>query len=153
MISGIYKRLKSIADNEFSDIVLNSEIIFSFSGRARKLRLLLLDATFIDIWYSLEGEYSYHWEQREFRDTIYRHDNAPHAKWASVKTFPKHCHNGTDDKVVESFIPDTPEEAIRVFVGIVREQLLELKSNKKRKKRRNVKSGDIWDLKADLEED
>lgn len=131
MIYKLYKKLKSIVENEFYDIVQNSEIIFSYSGRARKLRVNLIDGTFIDIWYSIEGEYSLHWEQRGVRDRIYRHDNAPHLKWADIKTFPKHCHNRRDEDVSESFISDDPEDAIREFIGIVREELIELKVHSK----------------------
>ena len=125
MIYSLYKQLKSIADNEFNDIVINSEIIFTYSGRARKLRLDLMEGTFIDIWYSLDGSYSLHWEQREVRDAIYRHDNAPHSKWSAIKTFPRHCHN--NNEVSESFIPGEPEAAVREFLKIVRKKLLELK--------------------------
>ena len=125
MIYSLYKQLKSIADNEFNDIVINSEIIFTYSGRARKLRLDLMEGTFIDIWYSLDGSYSFHWEQREVRDAIYRHDNAPHSKWSALKTFPSHCHN--NQEVSESNIPGEPGEAIREFLKIVRKKLLELK--------------------------
>lgn len=124
MIFDLYNQLKQIADVEFYDIVLNSEIHFSSTGRGKKLRVNLLDGTFVDIWYSVEGEYSYHWEQRRFRDTVYRHDNAPHSKWLSVKTFPKHCHDGTDANVCESRIPDNPIEAIREFFRLVRQKLL-----------------------------
>ncbi len=127
MIYTLYKQLKTIADKEFHDIVINSEIILTYSGSAKKLRLSLIDETFIDIWYSTEGEYSFHWEQRGIRDSIYRHDNAPHFKWSAIKTFPKHCHNGTDENVFESYISDKPEEAIKQFIGIVREKIIELK--------------------------
>ena len=105
MIYSLYKQLKSIADIEFDDFVINSEIIFSYSGRPRKLRLDLMEGTFIDIWYSLDGSYSFHWEQREVRDAIYRHDNAPHKKWSAIKTFPMHCHQKrgqTDNKLMTS---------------------------------------------------
>lgn len=125
MIYSLYKQLKSIADNEFNDIIINSEIISSYSGRARKLRLDLMEGTFIDIWYSLDGSYSFHWEQREVRDAIYRHDNAPHSKWSAIKTFPRHCHN--NNEVSESFIPGEPDAAVREFLKIVRKKLLELK--------------------------
>ena len=125
MIYSLYKQLKSIADNEFNDIIVNSEIIYSYSGRARKLRLDLMEGTFIDIWYSLDGGYSFHWEQREVRDAIYRHDNAPHAKWSAIKTFPRHCH--INNEVSESYIPGEPDTAIREFLKIVRKKLLELK--------------------------
>lgn len=126
MIYELYRQLKSIVDTEFFDVSVNSEIIFSHSGRARKLRINVIDGTFIDVWYSLDGEYSFHWEQRGIRNSIYRHDNAPHLKWAAIKTFPKHCHNNTDENTSESYISDNPKEAIRQFIGIVREKLIEL---------------------------
>jgi hypothetical protein len=124
----LYKRLKTIAEIEFRDIVINGDIILTYSGLARKLRLFLIDGTFIDIWYSPEGEYSFHWEQRGIRDSIYRHDNAPHGKWSTLKTFPKHCHIDVDRNVSESFIPDEPEEAMRAFIKIIRDKLFELKA-------------------------
>ncbi|NIM18508.1 MAG: hypothetical protein GTO45_41545 [Candidatus Aminicenantes bacterium] len=126
MIYEIYRQLKSIAENEFGDIVTTTEIISSFSGRARKLRINIIDGTFVDIWYSVEEEYSFHWEQRGVRDAVYRHDNAPHRKWSAIKTFPKHCHNGTEQNVSESYISDEPEKAVREFLKIVREKLLKL---------------------------
>ena len=130
MIYNLYRQLKSIADNEFYDILISSEIIFSYSGRARKLRLYLIDETFVDIWYSVEGEYSFHWEQRGVRDAVYRHDNAPHGKWAGIKTFPKHCHDTIENNVSVSYISDKPEDAIRDFMRIIRKRLLEFKSHK-----------------------
>ncbi|HLP44357.1 MAG TPA: DUF6516 family protein [Candidatus Deferrimicrobium sp.] len=126
MIYELYRQLKSIVDTEFYDVAINSEIIFSYSGRARKLRINIIDDTFIDVWYSPEGEYSFHWEQRGIRNSIYRHDNAPHLKWSAIKTFPKHCHNNTEENTSESYISDNPEDAIRQFIGIVREKLIEL---------------------------
>lgn len=127
MISKLYRQLKEIADKEFGEIVEDGEIIFSHTGRARKLRLRLIDTTYIDIWYALEGEYSFHWEQTDVRNTIYRHDNAPHLRWSHVKTFPKHCHNKTQDNVVESNLPDNIEEALRGFLSIVRKKMINLK--------------------------
>lgn len=126
MILELYRQLKDIVDNEYSEIVEDTEIIFTYSGRARKLRIKLIDDTFIDIWYSLEGEYSFHWEQAS-RGMVYRHDNAPHKKWAFVKTFPKHCHNGLQDRVVESNLSDKPEQALREFLNFVRKRTIELK--------------------------
>ena len=128
MISELYKKLELIATKEFADIINESVIIYSYSGIARKLRLKLIDKTFIDIWYSLDGDYSFHWEQREVRNTIYRHDNAPHKKWKRIKTFPKHCHNGTQENVIESHISEIPDRAIREFLDIVTNRLL--KSNR-----------------------
>ena len=126
MISALYRKLELVANNEFSDIINESIIIYCYSGRARKLRLKIIDKTFIDVWYSLYGEYSFHWEQGEVRNTIYRHDNAPHKKWKSIKTYPKHCHNGSQENVIESYISEIPERALKDFLDIVRNRLLEL---------------------------
>lgn len=126
MILELYKLLKEIAENEYREIIEDAVIVFTYSGRARKLRIKLIDTTFIDIWYSLEGEYSFHWEQ-SLRGMVYRHDNAPHNKWNFVKTFPKHCHDVAQDRVIESNLSDNPEQALREFLNIVRKRVIELK--------------------------
>jgi hypothetical protein len=69
----VYKELVFIAENEFADIVVVANIIFTPTHRAQKLRISLIDGSFIDIWLTLDGRYSYHWHSFE----IYRHDNAP----------------------------------------------------------------------------
>jgi len=126
MILELYRKLEEIAISEFDDIIRESEIIFTYSGRAQKLRLKLVDYTFVDIWYSVDGDDSFHWEQRDLRNIIYRHDNAPHKKWKYIKTFPKHCHNGSQENVIESNLPNIPEQALMLFLSIVRKQLIEL---------------------------
>ena len=130
MILECYRKLKEVAEKEYSDIIRESNIIYSYTGRARKLRFELLDNTFIDIWHSLEGEYSFHWEQRNLRNTLYRHDNAPHKKWEYVKTFPKHCHDGSQDNVIESHLSNVPEKAVSEFLDIVRRKLIEMKKER-----------------------
>jgi len=127
MILELYNRLRVIAEKEFSEIVEDTEIVFSHTGRARKLRITIIDNTFIDIWYSLEGEYSLHWEQFQERNAVYRHDNAPHNKWSFIKTFPKHCHDGKQDNVTESNLSDEPEKALREFLSIIRKKLIDIK--------------------------
>lgn len=119
MIFKIYKRLYEIALKEFSDIVVKGEILKLPSGALMKLRLYILDDSFVDVWVS-KGKYSYHWQDK---DLVFRHDNAPHEKWKHVKTFPKHFHNGSEESVVESNINDNPEEAIREFLVFVRSKI------------------------------
>jgi len=55
--------------------------------------------------------------------TIYRHDNAPHSRWRSVATFPRHFHEGSETRVVESHLSQVPEEALREFLTFVRDRL------------------------------
>jgi len=124
MISEHYKRIKRNVELRFSDILKSAELIQGTAGRIRKLRLSLIDNTFVDIWYSSDGSYSYHWEQRNVRDAIYRHDNAPHKKWKRVSTFPKHCHDGSQPNVTESFLPDNYENAVEEFLRLVRKRMV-----------------------------
>ncbi len=46
------------------------------------------------------------------------HDNAPHQKWSNVSTFPKHCHDGEQNNVTASFLPDEPEVAVKAFLSL-----------------------------------
>lgn len=124
MISEYYKRIKRNVELKFSDILKSAELMQGTAGRIRRLRLHLIDNTFVDIWYSSDNSYSYHWEQRNIRNAIYRHDNAPHKKWRNVSTFPKHCHDGTQINVTESFLPDNYENAVEEFLRLVREKMV-----------------------------
>ena len=114
------KRLREIAEVEFSDIVIEALV-----PDINELRIVLSDGSFVDVWHSLKlsGRYSYHWERRASDGTIYRHDNAPHRRWQSVETFPRHFHDGSETCVLESYISAVPEEALREFLGFVQEKL------------------------------
>jgi hypothetical protein len=108
------ERLKDIAEVEFSDIVEEAVVT-----DINELRIILIDGSFIDVWFSLKlkGRYSYHWERRFVDGSIYRHDNAPHYRWKAISTFPKHFHNGSEDVVGESYTSDKPELALREFLS------------------------------------
>ena len=126
MISEAYKKLAEIAAREFRDIVVEIEVLKLPSRAPLKLRLHLVDNTFVDVWISPTGKYSYHWEQSVVRDVVFRHNNAPHERWRYVKTFPKHFHNGSEEKVVESYISEDYGEAVREFLSFIRKKLGEL---------------------------
>jgi len=110
------KQLQQIAEVEFSDIVAEAVV-----SDINELRIILMDGSFIDVWYSLKlkDRYSYHWEHRAIDGKIYRHDNAPHQCWQFVDTFPKHFHDGAEKNVIASNISDIPEEALRDFLSFV----------------------------------
>lgn len=114
------KKLKEIAEIEFSDIVEDVYIT-----DVNELRIFLVDGSFIDIWYSLKlkNRYSYHWERKHINGSIYRHDNAPHQRWNYVSTFPKHFHNKKEEIVEESYISEDPTEALREFLTFVKKIL------------------------------
>jgi len=114
------ERLREMAEMEFADIVVES-----FVPDVNELRIILNDGSFMDIWFSLKlpGRYSYHWERRAIDGRIYRHDNAPHKRWQSVATFPRHFHDGSEDHVVESRLSEEPERALREFLTFAQEKL------------------------------
>jgi hypothetical protein len=123
-ISELYKKILDIAVSEFKAVVESGQILYSQSEEPWKLRLYLYDDSFIDIYYSVKGKYSYHWDRRLTSNKIYRHDNAPHERWRDVPTFPKHFHNGSEDVVVSSNIDDNPELAVKEFLKFVAGRLL-----------------------------
>jgi hypothetical protein len=88
------------------------------------IRIILKDGSFIDVWFSLklENRYSFHWDRKHIDGSIYRHDNAPHRKWQSVSTFPKHFHDGDEEEVIESNLDENPENGLRIFLTFVREK-------------------------------
>ena len=120
------ERLREIAEVEYADIVVDG-----YAPDLNELRLILIDGSFIDIWFSLKlnERYSYHWERRAVDGTIYRHDNAPHQRWQSVSTFPHHFHDGNENNVVESYLSGNPEEALREFLVFVRKRLRKMRRN------------------------
>ena len=114
------ERLREIAEVEFADIVADGYV-----PDLNELRLVLIEGSFIDVWFSLklEGRYSYHWERRAIDGTLYRHDNAPHKRWQDVTTFPSHFHDGSESNVIESHLSETPEKGLREFLTFVRKHL------------------------------
>jgi hypothetical protein len=115
----LYTNLLNIATTEFRTVVESGKILYSQSKEPWKLRLYICDDSFIDIYYSVKGKYSYHRDRRFTFNKIYRHDNAPHKKWRNISTFPKHFHDSSEDIVVSSHISDFPELALREFLRFV----------------------------------
>jgi hypothetical protein len=109
--------LESIARGEFADIVLD---VYRIDA---KLRMLLTDESYLDFWWSevQEGRFAHHWNRQNVDGTIHRHDNSPHRKWSHIKTFPQHYHREREELVTESFLPETPQEAVRAFLVFCRE--------------------------------
>jgi len=107
-----------MAHSEFTDIVTSSQILHKRSPGSAKLRLYFKDQTYMDIWLSETGKYSYHWEQRAERGLIHRYDNAP--DHPEITTFPKHFHNGEDHNILPSYLSDQPLAAVREFLEFIR---------------------------------
>jgi hypothetical protein len=43
---------------------------------------------------------------------------------AAIHTFPKHCHDGSQLNVTDSFLPDDPENAVEDFLRLVRKRMV-----------------------------
>ena len=120
-----YLYLKRIAEVEFPDIIETAEII----GQ-RKLRIIIKDSSYIDIFYSpypSNRHFAFHWERTFIDGTIYRHDNIPDVNWKNVPTFPKHFHDGDYTSIKKSNLSDNPSDALREFLSFVRSKLVEPK--------------------------
>ena len=127
LILTTYRALRTIALDEFADVVVNARIVSLPTGDPLKLRLDIVDNSLLDVFISISGRYSYHWERRlTSRGDLYRHDNAPHGRWCHVATFPKHFHDGSESNVIESYISDDPGDAMREFLTFVRHKLLSM---------------------------
>lgn len=116
-----YNELWLIAQSEYKDIVISGKIFTKRSCGSAKLRIFFKDNTYLDVWLSPGGKYSYHWEQRAQRGLIYRYDNAP--DFPEIKTRPHHLHNGAETNVQASHIPTNPLAAIRHILDIIRERI------------------------------
>ncbi len=114
-----YHELSKLAEEDFPDIVV------SFQVKENKLRLFIVDGSFVDVWFSrkLEGRFAYHWERRAVNGKIYRYDNRPHEKLRDMKGFPRHFHNGSDEKIEECEFSEVPELALREFLQFIRTEL------------------------------
>jgi hypothetical protein len=124
-ISATYRALRTVALTEFADVIVSARIVALPTGDPLKLRLDVADGSLLDVFISVSGRYSYHWDRRLISNgDIYRHDNAPHDSWRRVVTFPKHFHDGSEENVVESRIGDDPQDALREFLAFVRHKLL-----------------------------
>jgi hypothetical protein len=114
-----YRELAAIAEAEFSDVILQVD------QRPEKLRLHLIDGSYVDIWYSvrLEGRFAYHWERRMINGSVYRYDNRPHEHLKGMKSYPKHFHDGSEAEVRDCEFGDDPKVVLRAFLQVVRAKL------------------------------
>lgn len=106
-----YLTFLRIVNDEFSDIVVNVEL------HPDRVRLSLVDDSWIDVRYPVEDKFSFHWQRGR---KIYRIDTAPHHR--NIKTYPRHIHLGSENNIVEDNVTEegSPEENFRRFMLWVR---------------------------------
>lgn len=69
----IYLKLIPII-NKYKDVILEVKELDKKSKGSAKLRTIFKDKSFLDVWFSKSGKYSYHWERRAQTGEIYRYD-------------------------------------------------------------------------------
>ena len=116
-----YRHLVKLALEEFGNIVSSTDFIGGTFSDPNKVRLWLIDGSFIDVWLSADGDYAYHWERRSQTGSIFRWDNAPHHP--EVNTYPDHFHKGSERAVVESHFGESPEHNLKQVLEFIREHL------------------------------
>jgi len=122
-----YTEIQAIILSEFKELVKGIEVVLSRSSfGSSKIRCILNDNPFIDIFLSDSGRYSFHWERRVINGLIFRGDNAPDHH--EIQSFPKHFHTESDDNIVSSSIPDNHIEATRYFFNFVKSKLSEIEN-------------------------
>jgi len=110
-----YLTFLKIASDEYSDIVVDAEL------HADRVRLILIDGSWIEVRYPVEDKFSFHWQRS---NKIYRIDTAPHHK--DIRTFPRHIHFGSEDNVIEDYVLEenvSPEENFKRFMEWMSELL------------------------------
>lgn len=117
----VYLKLKQTAESFYPDILRSTKIIGGKTSDPNKLRIYFINESFIDVWLTLDGDYSYHWESTLQNGLIHRWDNAPdHPK---ITSFPKHFHKGSRQNVKESYLNDNPENALIEILDFIKTQL------------------------------
>lgn len=92
-----FAKFARIAEIEFANIIISAQNL------DLKLRIYLVDKSFIDFFYTQKLKtirFSIHWERTHIDKTIYRLDNTPDKQWKKIPNFPLHFHKGKYDKVV-----------------------------------------------------
>ena len=114
-----FSTLRRKAEGWFPEIVTSTAIV------GNKLRIELIDESYMDFWWSTQfvGRYAYHWERTHIDGTIFRHDNIPHLRWRNTATFPKHFHSADRQTVIDSYISDDPETGLTEFLQSAKEVL------------------------------
>ena len=115
----IYNYLITTASKKYRGLIREVAKVELASGVIAKVRAVFIDGSFLDIYWSSSGRYSLHYERRHIDGTVYRHDNAPHERHRHIRTFPKHFHRGSEDRVEESSLPEDSVEAMEYFLRFI----------------------------------
>ncbi len=117
----LYQRIADIAKKSFNDLVTRADFLGGTAANPDKVRISIIDGSFLDIWLSEEGDYSYHWERRRQSGEIFRWDNAPHHP--QIKTYPDHFHKYNEQNVISSKLSSNCDVATRKVLEFIRKYI------------------------------
>ncbi len=117
----VYLKLKRKAEKESPEIVKTAKLIGGKTHLPNKLRIYIINGSFLDIWLTIDGDYSYHWESTLQDGLIHRWDNAPDHH--QLATFPKHFHKGSTKNVRESNLSEEPQQALEEILMFIKTKL------------------------------
>lgn len=88
--------LEGIARDRAADLLAD---IVQMDGR---LRLVFHDTSFCDVHVAetMANRFSFHWERRHLDGTIYRYDTFPDRAARRFRSYPRHFHDGTQERIV-----------------------------------------------------
>lgn len=112
--------IRRIAEVEFASIVTDAEVM------GVKLRIILTDTSYVDVWVSkkLENRFGFHWERGHLDGTIYRYDNFPDTDWKHILTYPFHFYNGAQDAVEAPSFSQDVIQGFRDFMDFVEAKMV-----------------------------
>ena len=106
--------LSTLCAKEFPDLVAHVRVV---DPRRQRIRIDLLDGTFIDVHQGPQGRYSYHWERG---GDFVRFNNAPH--FDEIETAPHHMHVGMKS-VQPSAVRGVSTDDVRLVLQFVQRHL------------------------------
>jgi len=116
----ILDEIRRIAEVEFASIVADVAVM------GVKLRIILTDTSYVDVWVSkkLENRFGFHWERGHLDGTIYRYDNFPDTDWKHIPTYPFHFHSGSQDAVETPPFSQDVIQGFRDFMGFIEAEMV-----------------------------
>jgi len=111
--------LARIAEIEYSSLIVQIDYLVA------KLRILVKDGSFIDIWVSekLSNRFGFHWERRHLDGKMFRYDNFPDTHWVNLTSFPFHFHQEYQENVIDAPFARDIEDGFRDFLSFVKDYL------------------------------
>jgi len=109
------RSLARVASAEFSSLLGGDPILLP-----DRLRLVLVDDSFLDVRYPTRTKYSFHWQTR---DRSVRINTAEHHP--DLPTFPRHIHLDERTAVADNLtrLENSPEENLRSILSWIMREL------------------------------